>query len=79
MSLILFISLRFLLDSISDCPPDKNAIPGTLLGTFFFRQSRVFLAISSELTLSLHSVPGITIFGFKTVPFKSTLWISSSL
>ena len=73
VSLILLISLRFLLESISDCPPDKKAIPGTLLGTFFLRQSKVFLAIYSELDFSLHSVPGKIIFGFKTVPFKSTL------
>ena len=35
VSFILFISFKFLLASISDWPPDKNAILGTSLGTFF--------------------------------------------
>ena len=34
-SLTLFISLRFIVASNSDCPPDKKAIPGTPEGTFF--------------------------------------------
>ena len=73
VSFILFISFKFLLASISVCPPDKKAIPGTSLGTFFFKQSSVFLAISSELTFLEHLEPGNIILGFRMVPFKFTL------
>ena len=73
MSLILLISFKFLLASISDCPPDKKAIPGTVSGTFFLRHSKVFFAISSVLDFSLHFEPGIIMFGLSTVPFKLTL------
>ena len=73
VSLILFISSRFLVASCSVWPPDKKAMPGTSLGTFFFRQSKVFFAISSDEALFLQVDPEITILGFKTVPFKETL------
>ena len=58
---------------------DETIKQKSSLGTFFLRQSKVLLAISSELDLSLHPEPGKTIFGFKTVPVKSTFCISSSL
>ena len=52
--------------------PDKNAIAGTLLGTFFFKQSSVFFAISSEVAFLELLNPGTTIFGFNTMPFSKT-------
>ena len=45
--LYLLIKLRFSVASISLCPPDKKAIPGTSEGTEFFKHSSVSLATSS--------------------------------
>ena len=77
--LILFIKFRFSVASISDCPPDKKAIPGTSDGTEFLRHSKVNFATSSLEMLSLDLLPARIILGFNMMPFKSTLFkINSS-
>ena len=75
----MLIKFRFSVASISDCPPDKKAIPGTSLGTEFLRQSKVNFATSSFEIISLDLFPASIILGFKIIPFKSILCkISSS-
>ena len=79
VSLILLISFKFFVASISLCPPDRKATPGTSLGIFFLRHSNVFFAISSALDFCLQLAPGSIMFGLRTVPLRFTLCIASSL
>ena len=66
-------SSQFSVDSISDCPPDKKAIPGISFGTDFFKHSRVLEETSSLEILFFDLFPARIIFGFKIMPVRSIL------
>ena len=53
--------------SSSDCPPDKNAIPGIAAGTLLRKHCTVADATSSTLARSFASYPDKTILGFKII------------
>ena len=48
------IIFKFSVASISDCPPDKKAIPGTSSGTLSNKHFNVNSAIFSELIFQLN-------------------------
>ena len=69
----MLIKFKFSVASTSDWPPDKKAIPGTSVGTEFFRHSSVLLETSSLEILFFELLPAKIIFGFKMIPDKSIL------
>ena len=52
VSLYLFIKFKFSVACTSVWPPDKNAIPGTILGTFSFKHLSVIFAIDDHSACS---------------------------
>ncbi len=51
-----------------DCPPDKNAIPGTAAGTQRKRQSTVASATSSMDSCKGQDNAGTAMLGFRIIP-----------
>lgn len=69
----MLIASKFTLASSSDCPPDKNVIPGTAAGTVRCRAVTVAMAISAGLFFTVADCPEVTIFGLRRVPSRYTL------
>jgi len=74
----LLMSLRLTEASSSDCPPDKNTIPGRAGTMVLERVLTVNQAISLDDFLSGHSDPGVTMFGLRRHPSMITFWSCSA-
>src|SRR5206468_3979515 len=68
-----FIALRWAVASSSDCPPERNTIPGTAAGTVRRRHRTVACATSSTGARRPDTAPGNTMLGFRSMPSSATL------
>src|SRR5262249_56936635 len=68
----LLIASRCAVASSSDCPPDKNAMPGTAPGTQCLSMRKVFSATSATEARLGDFFPGTAILGLSTMPSRAT-------
>lgn len=68
-----FMAFKLRVASSSDWPPDKNMTPGTEDGRVLARVMMVLSAISCGVDLLVQVVPGVIIFGLRSIPSKKTL------
>src|SRR5882724_11412024 len=66
------MALRCAVASSSDCPPDRNAMPGTAAGTQLLSRRMVFSATSSTPACLPDLLPEIAMFGFRIMPSSAT-------
>ena len=69
---------RWAVASSSDCPPERNTIPGMIAGTADFRHISVASATSSTSACSAQRLPGSTIDAFRITPSYITCWLYSA-
>jgi hypothetical protein len=72
------IAFRFSLACWSDWPPERKTIPGTAAGTCSRKQRIVHSATSSALACVAEPLPEMTMFGFSSIPRRSTRCSKSS-